>query len=161
MRPAGAIAPFDVEGGSLTLSWEAGAEAYFYRALAAAYKAAGLSSSSRPERFDWPRFRLLMASAAVPKELREDPWLTDWKAAAEQTARSGFDRRRIRARSSKMLTVKIPWPGPWTGSSPFTKARLLEAGGAAELEAGAETDIMVSKDGILKYSVDGVIAVSW
>jgi hypothetical protein len=40
MRPAGAIIPFDIRGDRLCLSWRAGAEAWFYRELAAARNAA-------------------------------------------------------------------------------------------------------------------------
>ena len=79
MRPAGAIVPFDIQGDRLRLSWKAGAEAWFYRELAAARNTALAEAGSdgspesakaaldkrRPEYFDWPRFRSLMLDEII------------------------------------------------------------------------------------------------
>jgi hypothetical protein len=170
MRPAGAIAPFDIEGGRLRLTWEAGPEAWFYRALAAAYNAADSSASTagagrRPDRFDWPRFRTLLGSGDIPPEVRDDLWLADWEAVAEKTVQSGFDRRRIQVRPFEPVTVNIPWPGPWAGSSPFAEARLWEAGETVTVEAAAkaagEADTLVSPGGMLRFNREGAIHIPW
>jgi hypothetical protein len=166
MRPAGAVAPFDIDGGRLRLTWKAGPEAWFYRALAAAYKTAGagLSVSAagrRPDCFDWPRFRSLLESGDIPPEIRADPWLAEWDAVAEKTVQSGFDRRRIQVRSSESLTASVPWPGPWAGTSPFTEVRQWEAGETVTIEAVPEAGTLVSPGGMLRYNRDGVIRIPW
>jgi hypothetical protein len=168
MRPAGAIAPFDVEGSELRLTWEAGPEAWFYRALASALAAAssdgGISEAAakrRPDRFDWPRFRNLLRGGNVPPEIQRDPWLVSWDAAAAKTVRSGFDRRCIQASPREPLTVSVPWPGPWVGSSPFAEVRHWEAGETVMVEAAAEPDTLVSSRGMLRYTVNGTIRIPW
>jgi hypothetical protein len=169
MRPAGAIAPFDVQDGSLRLTWEAGPEAWFYRALASAPAALtasgnGLSEAAagrHPGRFDWPRFRDLLRNGSIPREVQDDPWLAEWDAVAEKTVQSGFDRRRIKARSRAPLTVIVPWPGPWAGSSPFAEVRLWEAGETVTVEASEETDTLVSPGGMLRYGLNGTIRIPW
>ncbi|MDR2741691.1 MAG: hypothetical protein LBB98_06000 [Treponema sp.] len=164
MRPAGAIAPFDIENGRIILTWEAGPEAWFYRALTAAYNAAELpvaAAGRRPDRLDWPRFRTLLRSGDIPPEIREDPWLADWDTIAEKTVQSGFDRRRIRARSFEPLIMSVPWPGPWAGSSPFAEVRLWEAGETVTVEAVTEADTLISSGGMLRYNSKGAIRVPW
>jgi hypothetical protein len=162
MRPAGALAPFDVEGASLRLTWEAGPEAYFYRAQAIALKAVeatvtGTAAKRRPELFDWPRFRELMGSSNIPLEVRADPWRVDWDSLAERTIQSGFDRRRIQVQSRLPVEALIPCPGPWLGSSPFEEAHYWEAGEKVTLEAGEAAEACVSPGGILKFSQKGVL----
>jgi hypothetical protein len=159
MRPAGAIAPFDAEGGRLRLTWEAGPEAWFYRALVSA--ATEAAAGRRPEHFDWPRFRNLLRSGDIPSAVRDDPWLAGWDTIAEKTVQSGFDRRRIQARSREPLTVTVPWPGPWAGSSPFAEIRLWEAGETVTLEAAAEAETLVSPGGMLRYNAKGAFRVPW
>lgn len=169
MRPAGALAPFDAEGDRLRLTWEAGPEAWFYRALASSLAAAassgeGLSEAGagrRPDRFDWPRFRNLLRNGEVPQEVRDDPWLAGWDEIAAKTIRSGFDRRRIQARSREPLTISVPWPGPWAGSSPFAEVRSWEAGETVTVEASAEADTLISPGGMLRYNVTGTVRVPW
>jgi hypothetical protein len=161
MHPAGALAPFDVEGASLRLTWEAGPDAYFYRAQAAALKKAEVAGTAagkrRPEFFDWPRFRELMGSADIPPEVRADPWRVDWDSLAARTIQSGFDRRRIQAESRLPVEALIPCPGPWLGSSPFEEVRHWEAGERIMLEAGEAAEACVSPGGILKFSQEGVL----
>jgi hypothetical protein len=167
MRPAGAIVPFDVEGDSLRLTWEAGPEAWFYHALVSALTTSNAfgngivttATGRRPDRFDWPRFRNLLRSGNVPLEIRDDPWLADWDAIAEKTIQSGFDRRRIQARSRTPLTVSVPWPGPWAGSSPFAEVYLREAGETVTVEAAEETDTLVSPGGMLRYNAKGTVRI--
>ncbi|MDR2070757.1 MAG: hypothetical protein LBP81_05000 [Treponema sp.] len=165
MRPAGALAPFDVQRGELLLTWEAGPEARFYRSLAAAVfsggSLSGTAAERRPDRFDWPRFRNLLRSGDVPPEIRSDPWLADWDRIAAKTVQSGFDRRRIQARSREPLGVSVPWPGPWAGSSPFEEVRHWEAGETVTVEAAAEADTLISPGGMLRYNVNGTIRIPW
>jgi hypothetical protein len=152
MYPAGAVAPFDADGPRLRLSWEAGPAARFYRALAAA-------GGKRPERFDWPRFRELLRNGGIPPEVRADPWLADWDAAAAHTARSGFDRRRIQSRPREPVSLLIPWPGPWAASSPFAEARLWQAGETVIIDAAEEAETLVSPEGALRYNRTGTVRI--
>ncbi|MDR2246945.1 MAG: hypothetical protein LBE17_09835 [Treponema sp.] len=169
MRPAGGLAPFDTQGGVLRLTWEAGPEAWFYRALASSLTAAasdgeGLSAAKegrRPDRFDWPRFRNLLRGGDIAPEIRDDPWLAGWDTIAVKTVQSGFDRRRLQARSREPLTLSVPWPGPWAGSSPFAEVRVWDAGETVTVEATAEADTLISPGGMLRYNINGTVRVPW
>jgi hypothetical protein len=176
MRPAGAIIPFDIRGDRLQLSWRAGAEAWFYRELAAARNAA-LSSAlgnalaeaggedgqaslmaaldkRRPEYFDWPRFRSLMDSDAVPGAVREDPWSVNWRDLASRTVQSGFDRRRIVEQPATELFVPRTalGGGPFIGPSPFAGPLLPAPDLGYCFAATARTDTYVSAEGIVRVS---------
>ncbi|MDR2143358.1 MAG: hypothetical protein LBP29_03205, partial [Treponema sp.] len=112
-RPAGALYPFDVSGDVLRISWPAGADAGFYQALEEAW--AGKENANPLRRaafFDWQRFRDFFASGA-PAELREDPWLVDWKEAARKTVKSGFWTSYVKARNQTVTEIPVPHDGPW------------------------------------------------
>jgi hypothetical protein len=168
MRPAGAIIPFDIRGDRLHLSWRAGAEAWFYRELAAARNAALAEAEAetvagtvttaldkrRPEYFDWPRFRALMDSDAMPQAVRDDPWNVDWGDAAIRTVQSGFDRRRITAQATTELLIPGPalGAGPFAGPSPFAPPLLPEPGAGYRFALTGRSDTYVSSGGILRAS---------
>jgi hypothetical protein len=129
-------------------------EALFFRELAAAgaktAEAAPRAAGRRPEFFDWPRFRELLAGETVPREIRRDPWLADWGLIAANTVRSGFDRRRIVPGARDTLRVTIPCPGPWIGASPFWEAPYWEAGEEVDLGGGDTVDTYISAGGLLR-----------
>jgi hypothetical protein len=155
-RPAGAILPFDCSGDRVTLSWQGGIDAFFYRELARL----GWGSSRGPDRFDWPRFRDLFsggnaASSAPLPEIRDDPWLVDWTGVAEKTIASGFDRRRLVSAYTGTISVPVPAAGPWAASSPFAKPP--PAGDLWELKTAPWVDTLVSPQGVLKVSRDGFV----
>jgi hypothetical protein len=168
MRPAGAILPFDVRGDRLQLSWRAGAEAWFYRELIAARNAALAEAGAeggteavrtaldkrRPEYFDWPRFRSLMDSDAMPTAIRDDPWRADWSDVAIRTVQSGFDRRRIVVQAAEELLVPGPalGAGPFAGPSPFAPPLLPEPGAGYRFAVTGRADTYVSSGGILRVS---------
>jgi hypothetical protein len=170
MRPAGAIFPFDARGGRLQLSWRAGAEAWFYRELAAARNAAigaaeaeaggGDASAKaaldkrRPEYFDWPRFRSLLASESVPAAVRDDPWSVDWRELAIRTVQSGFDRRRIVAQATGELTAPRAalGAGPFIGPSPFAKPLAPAPDKGYSFAVTSRADTYVSAEGIVRVS---------
>jgi hypothetical protein len=168
MRPAGAIIPFDVREGRLRLTWRAGAEAWFYRELAAARNAAlaerraggdGASletalNKRRPEYFDWPRFRSLMDSDAVPAAVREDPWRVDWRNLAIRTVQSGFDRRRILEQPAEELRAPRAalGEGPFAGPSPFAAPLLPTPDLGYCFAVRSPSDTYVSAEGILRVS---------
>jgi hypothetical protein len=167
MRPAGAIFPFDVRGDRLQLSWKGGAEAWFYRELAAARNAAlaeagaggGAAAKAafdkrRPEYFDWPRFRSLMAGDAIPAAVREDPWKADWREVAIRTIQSGFDRRRITGQATEELLApgSALGDGPFAGPSPFARPLLPEPGLGYCFAVTRRADTYVSSGGILRAS---------
>jgi hypothetical protein len=166
MRPAGAIIPFDIRGGRLQLSWRAGAEAWFYRELAAARNAvlgkaeteAGGNPAAfdkrRPEYFDWPRFRSLMNSDAVPAAVRDDPWSVNWQDAAIRTVQSGFDRRRILEQAAEELTAPRTalGEGPFAGPSPFAGPLFPAPDKGYRFPVSSRRDTYVSAEGILRVS---------
>jgi hypothetical protein len=130
-------------------------------AEAAAVGAAARGTSRRPEYFDWSRFRELRQGPDIPPEIREDPWLADWKAIAVQTVQSGFDRRRIRLPEQEDLWERHPGEGPWIGNSPFAAARPWASGERVNLEAVAGIRAYLSPGGILRYSRDAWIWISF
>jgi hypothetical protein len=164
MRPAGAIIPFDIREDRLRLSWRAGAEAWFYRCLLEARNAAldeaggeggpAAPDKRRPEYFDWPRFRSLMESDALPAALREDPWNIDWQATAARMVRSGFDRRRILEQAGEELILPRAalGGGPFAGPSPFAPPLVPAPDGGYSIPASARSDTYVSTEGMLRVS---------
>ena len=152
-RPAGAIYPFDEDGGSLVLDWEGGPPAVFFRELAVA---AG-PPRTLPERFDWPRFRALLSGPLVASEVAADPWLVDWRLVAEKTRRSGFDRRRLVPRPTEPLAFTVPAAGPWAASSPFVRAPSWQEGSSATVGASEEADTFFCAEGILRYSREAAL----
>ena len=174
MRPAGAILPFDARGNRLQLSWRGGAEAWFYRELAAARSTAitsaaagkldsGTFNKRRPEYFDWPRFRVLMDSDSIPGAIRDDPWRADWSDIAVRTILSGFDRRSIKVQAGEELLVSralnntsvpraIAAEGPFAGPSPFARLLSPEPGVGYRFTVTPRADTYVSAGGILRVS---------
>ena len=162
MRPAGAVAPFDIRNDRLCLSWRAGVDAWFYRELAAARNLAEAADSlasagadkRRPEYFDWPRFRSLMDSDAVPAAVRDDPWRVDWQDVAARTIQSGFDRRRIveEARGELFVPRAALGEGPFAGPSPFALPLLPAPDTGHRFPVSSRADTYVSPEGILRAS---------
>jgi hypothetical protein len=60
MKPAGALFPLDVNGGTIKLSWQGGVEAFIYKELASTPPEATSGTPRRPQYFNWPRFRELL-----------------------------------------------------------------------------------------------------
>jgi hypothetical protein len=166
MRPAGAIVPFDIREDRLQLGWRAGVEAWFYRELAMARNAALAEAGDgqtdagtaldkrRPEYFDWPRFRSLLDSDAVPAAVREDPWRVDWQDVAARTVRSGFDRRRIVEQTTgELLAPRAALgAGPFIGPSPFAPCLFPAPDTGYRFLVGPRADTYVSPEGILRVS---------
>jgi hypothetical protein len=158
LRPAGAIFPFDVRAGRIALSWRAAPAAWFYRELAAACAAVQASEKRSPELFDWPRFRSLLASDALPEAVREDPWKADGREAARKTVESGFDRRRIKARAGDELSIpggsfaREYQAGPWLSASPFAVPIIPDKEGVLRFNLTGETETYVSPKGVLRIS---------
>jgi len=158
MRPAGAISPWDACGSNLTLSWEGGVHALFWKELALAERPSTPATAAEARRlpwyFDWPRFRELLESENIPEAVREDLWLADWKSIAGRTVQSGFDRRRIVSRSFTELVIP-GFGGRWIGSSPFAPPLDAPADGPLNLSITGTTDTWVSSGGVLKASSSG------
>jgi hypothetical protein len=147
MKPAGALFPFDRQGGAVLLSFEGGVDAVFYRELAA------LPNGKRlPRHFDWQRFRALREEKKLDDELRNDLWLADWKLIAEKTAASGFSARRIKARETENLIIHAPAGGLWISASPFMKAYFWSEGETVALQVSAQVDSYFSARGTLRLT---------
>lgn len=152
-RPAGAVHPFDEEDGVLFLDWKGGPVALFFRELAGA----GGEAKTRPELFDWPRFRELLYGELVAVEVSADPWVVDWRLVAEKTRSSGFDRRRLVPRPTEPFELAVPAAGPWIAASPFAVAPDWTGGERVTISASLETDSFLCVAGVLRYST-GLIA---
>jgi hypothetical protein len=147
MKPAGALFPFDREGGTVFLSFEGGVDAVFYRELASQPNGKRL-----PRNFDWQRFRSLREEKKLDGELLSDLWLADWELIAEKTAASGFSARRIKARETENLIIRAPARGPWVSSSPFMQALFWTEGDAVALQVSTRIDSYFSARGTLRLT---------
>jgi len=154
MRPAGGLFPWDVHGETLTLGWEGGVMAVFWKELARAERSSAAAAKRLPWYFDWPRFRELFESGNIPETVRLDPWLADWKSIAERTVLSGFDRRRIVSRSFTELAIPN-LGGRWIGSSPFAVPLDAPPDGPLCVNAADTPETWVSSGGVLKCSASG------
>jgi hypothetical protein len=155
-RPAGAIFPFDTSGNRLILSWKGGVDANLFWELAQASSDKALSRL--PQRFDWPRFRLLFDDPTLDEDIRADPWLADWRDIAEKIVLSGFDRRRLVP--EPRVDLKIPVNGgPWIGTSPFAPPLLFEADPVFPVKPTSDT--WVSAEGILRCNSEAWILIEW
>ena len=161
MHPAGALFPWDVSGGSLVLSWRAGVDALFWQELAQTEDPQQSSGTPRlPWYFDWPRFRELMESENIPLEVRQNPWLADWRSIAHKTVESGFDRRRIKAET--MTEITIPCPDSFvTACSPFADPISVSPGESLVLWVKETPETWVSSSGLLRCQKAAWIFIPW
>ena len=148
--PAGAIFPLDVAGDTIILSWEAGAEAYFYREMDKAQEF-NTGTNRSPEYFDWKRFRSLLRENA-DFELKHDPWLADWKDIAERTVLSGFRQSFVRKEVRTGTEIIVPHTGPWLSASPFRLPQFWETDEEIMLSVSTRPEVYVCPGGKLSVS---------
>jgi hypothetical protein len=160
MKPAGALFPFDVKGKRIQLSWQGGVEALVYRELASASVHAN-KESRLPLYFNWPRFRELLADPSLKEEVRNDPWLVDWKTVCLKIAQSGFDRRYIVPRKTEPLLVPLNAETRWIKASPFAPPFTQASGESLRLEVSSAIDTYVCAEGILRCTQGAWIWQSW
>jgi len=146
-KPAGALFPFDVNGNSLCLTWEAGPDTVFYWELALANEG---DYSRIPANFDWPRFRELF-DGLLGEAVCEDPWLVNWRSVAERTVSSNFDRRRLVPEAVELKPFPVP-AGPWYGSSPFAGPLIFEEGKQPVFPVRSGFNVWISAEGILRVN---------
>jgi hypothetical protein len=149
--------PYDVEEGRLRLSWEAGVDAVFYWELIFANED---NHSRIPANFDWLRFRELFKAETTNEDVREDPWLVDWRSVAERTVIGTFDRRRLVPEAITAKTIPIP-AGIWFGTSPFAEPLLFEEGEPAAFPVRPGVNVWISTEGILRVSGDVWVFTAW
>jgi hypothetical protein len=152
-RPAGALSPLDVEGGSIRLSWNAGVEAAFYLELAKKAATSGNLARS-PEKFNWTGFRALFNEKKPPSAVCDDPWLVDWEDVAEKTAASGFSVRKIVECEYENLSITVPADGPWVGNSPFAQSMNWKEDAKAVLRVTSAVDSYYCTQGVLRCKKD-------
>jgi len=145
-KPCGALFPFDVSGGSLMLTWEAGHDSVFYWELAFAYNQ---NDSRLPANFDWQRFREYIKSEAARETVREDPWVVDWRSLAGSTVASTFYSSRLTPEAVRQVTFPVP-EDTWYGNSPFAKPLIFENGEPAVFPVRAGINVWISTSGILR-----------
>jgi len=156
-KPAGALFPFDVSGGRLRLSWEAGHDAIFYWELAFANEG---KMSRIPANFDWPRFRELFKSETLREDVREDPWLVDWRSVAESTVNSTFYQSRLRPEAAESVTLPVP-AGTWYGASPFSQPLHFADDEARVFQVRPGVNTWVSAAGILRVNGGAWVFREW
>ena len=149
-KPAGALFPFDTGGDRLNLTWEKGVDAVFYRELALANEG---NRARLPANFNWPRFRELFTTGLLNEAVCKDPWLVDWRSAAEKTVVNNFDRRRLVPEASAAKAVPVP-EGTWYGSSPFAEPLFFAAGTTPVFSVRPEINVWISSEGILRINGD-------
>jgi hypothetical protein len=160
MKPAGALFPFDAEGGRIRLSWQGGVEAAVYRELAAAAVRAN-EESRLPLYFNWPRFRELLDDPLLKEKIRNDPWLVDWNTVCLKIARSGFDKRSIAPRKTEPLLVPLTLEARWFGASPFAPPFTQTGGESLVLDVSDAVDTYVCAEGILRCTRGAWIWQRW
>jgi len=156
-KPAGALFPFDVNNGRLRLSWEAGIDTVFYREL---IMANDQNISRIPANFNWSRFRELFQLDTTNEAVREDPWLVDWRSAAERTISSNFDRRRLVPQAAEPKALPVP-AGIWYGTSPFAEPLFFAEGETPVFPVRPGINVWFSAEGILRVNGSAWMFTAW
>jgi len=155
--PAGALFPFDVDGSRLCLSWEAGPDTVFYWELA---QAGSPGNGKNPANFDWPRFRELFKSEDLNADVSRDPWLVDWRFAAEKTIEANFDRRRLVPQSTVSMNIPVS-SGPWYGTSPFADPLTFAEREQPSFPVRPGLNVWISREGILRVNGNTQVFTKW
>jgi len=148
-KPAGALFPFDADGGRLCLTWKAGHDTVFYWELA--YSGGGKNELKIPANFDWQRFRELFNDETLNEAVRKDPWLVNWRSVAEKTISASFDRRRLVPEDTESLAVPVNC-GTWYGTSPFNTPLNFKEGETPVFPVRPGYNVWISNEGILRCS---------
>jgi len=150
-KPAGALFPFDAKDNCLNLTWEAGVDTVFYWELANANEG---NYSRLPANFNWLRFRELFTAEILSEAVCKDPWLVDWRSAAEKTVSNNFDRRRLVPEKTESAAFDVP-ECPWYGTSPFAQPIFF----VFPVRSGI--NVWISSEGILRVNGDVSIFIEW
>jgi hypothetical protein len=145
-KPAGALFPFDADGGRLCLSWKAGLDTVFYWELALA---GGQNASKIPANFDWSHFRELFNEETLNEAVRKDPWLVGWRSVAEKTISSSFDRRRLVPEAAESVSIPAA-SGHWYGTSPFSVPLYFAKDETPVFPVRSGLNVWISPGGILR-----------
>ncbi|MDR2964948.1 MAG: hypothetical protein LBU88_04160 [Treponema sp.] len=147
-KPAGGFFPYEVSGGQLCLSWEAGPDTVFYWELIYANTS---DETKIPANFDWLRFRELFATGVLGEEVCKDPWLVNWKSVAERTIASNFDRRRLVPEAAIPLAIPVG-TGYWYSTSPFADPLFFTENDPPVFPVRPGVNAWISEEGILRVS---------
>jgi hypothetical protein len=162
-KPAGALFPYDVQGGSITLTWRGGVDAVLYWELNAANAAEKDSQPAvprLPQNFNWPRFRTLYSDSSVNEAVRADPWLADWRSIAGKIVSSGFDKRRLVPEAREEMNLPVH-AGVWLGTSPFAAALVFDDANNAAFPVRDAVDVWVSESGMLRCNRRAWMFLAW
>ena len=162
-KPAGGFFPYEVSGGRLRLSWEAGPDTVFYWELAR-YASQTLEdnpdTTKIPANFDWLRFRELFTTGILTDPVCKDPWLVDWGSVAERTISANFDRRRLVPENTEPTAIPVP-AGTWYGTSTFADPLFFAEGESPVFPVRQGVNIWVSEAGILRVSGNAWMLTGW
>jgi hypothetical protein len=146
--PAGALFPLDTQNDAISLDWLGGVDAQLFLYLSK-YNTEMLR---RPEHFDWQRFRGLLRMEIENEEIKANPWIVDWEAAAQRIAQSGFRSSYIREREYTEIEVSIPESALWISPSPFEEGKHWQEGERILLKAAKSPSRYVSAKGTLVFT---------
>jgi hypothetical protein len=146
--PAGAIFPLDTSEGTIDLDWQAGIDAQLYKYLARFNN----DETRRPEQFDWQRFRRLLRTEIDDEDIKADPWIVDWEAAAKRIAESGFRSSYIKSKEYTNINITVPESALWISPSPFEAGKAWEAGETISLKAAESPSRYVSSKGTIVFT---------
>jgi len=160
-KPAGALFPFDVHDDVISLSWEGGVDANFYRELdIAKSKLTSEKAESRlAKNFNWPRFRELFSAETTNQSVRNDPWIVDWRKVAEKAVNSSFDKRQLVPEKKDSIAVSVP-KGPWYDTSPFAEPLYFENDEPA-FPVLDNVELWISNEGILRCNRKSWVFTKW
>jgi hypothetical protein len=158
-KPAGALFPFDADGNEkcLNLTWEAGVDTVFYWELALANEN---NFSRLPANFNWPRFRELFTDGVLNEAVCKDPWIVNWRSAAEKTVINNFDRRRLVPEKTVSTVVPVP-EGSWYGTSPFAQPLFFGRETYPVFPVRPGINVWISSEGILRVNGNVWIFIEW
>jgi len=106
-----------------------------------------------PANFDWLRFRELFETDILNESVCEDPWLVNWRFAAEKTAANNFDRRRLVPEAAELTSFNVP-AGLYYGTSPFAKPLYFKQGEKPAFPIRPGMNVWVSSEGILRVNAN-------
>ena len=158
-KPAGAIFPIDadVNKNCLNLTWEAGVDAVFYWELALANEE---NYSRLPSNFNWQRFRELFSAGKLNEKVCQDPWIVNWRFAAEKTLSNNFDRRRLIPEKTESKVIPVP-ECSWYGTSPFAQPLFFAKETIPVFPVRPGINVWISSEGILRVNGETWIFIEW
>jgi hypothetical protein len=101
-----------------------------------------------------------MDSDDITPDIRENPWLANWKDIAKKTVESGFNHRRIRAETRNKIAIYCP-ANLWIASSPFIEPIQVFPEEPLVLYTKEIPETWISSSGFLRCQSAAWIFIPW